>query len=70
MNEIKVTDKIKIAMAATFAIDIKKDDHIKTTASNEVKLIGIGTDEEDLFVLQEKISKLVTEYFRDKELGR
>lgn len=70
MNEIKVTDKIKIAMTATFAIDIKKDDHIKTTASNEVKLIGIGTDEEDLFVLQEKISKLVTEYFRDKELGR
>lgn len=69
-NEAQVLNKLRIAMAATFEIDVEKADHIRTTASNEVKLIGVGTDEEDLYALQERISKVVTEYFRDKELGQ
>jgi hypothetical protein len=59
--------KYKIALAGIFSVDTST---ITTTASNEIRLVGNGTEDQDLFILQEKISKLVTEYFRDKELGR
>lgn len=59
--------KYEIALAGVFSVDTSA---ITTTASNDIRLVGNGTEDQDLFILQEKISKLVTEHFRDKELGR